>query len=176
MSNVKDKMSNAKYQMWDIKCQMSIRLNFCRSVPPEFLRSFLKFFLCGSFLKIFFSCHISLMENIRGRFKCNHTLWSVKLTISKERWNIIFTFLLLRIWPSQVHFEKCSFSLVQFEPLRMQHYSLLGEIDHSPRGTSVTKIICWRATNDPTCQVREIPPPHWRQGHKPHPILFRICW
>ena len=24
------------------KCQMSIRLNFCRSVPPEFLRSFFK--------------------------------------------------------------------------------------------------------------------------------------
>ena len=24
----------------DVKCQKSIRLNFCRSVPPEFLRSF----------------------------------------------------------------------------------------------------------------------------------------
>ena len=26
--------------MSKMKCQMSIRLNFCRSVPPEFLRSF----------------------------------------------------------------------------------------------------------------------------------------
>ena len=29
-----------KCQMSNIKCQMPIRLNFCRSVPPEFLRSF----------------------------------------------------------------------------------------------------------------------------------------
>ena len=34
MSNVKNEMSNVKYQM-------SIMLNFCRSRPPEFLRSFL---------------------------------------------------------------------------------------------------------------------------------------
>ena len=30
-----------KYQMSNIKCQRSVRLNFCRSVPPELLRSFL---------------------------------------------------------------------------------------------------------------------------------------
>ena len=41
-SNVQTfKCSNVKFQMSNIKCQMSIRLNFCRSVPPEFLRSFL---------------------------------------------------------------------------------------------------------------------------------------
>ena len=32
------------WSMSKIKCQMSIRLNFCRSVPPEFLRSFFLFF------------------------------------------------------------------------------------------------------------------------------------
>ena len=32
---------NVKNQMSNIKCQMSIGLNFCQSVPPEFLRSFL---------------------------------------------------------------------------------------------------------------------------------------
>ena len=38
--------------MSNIKCQMSIRFNFCRSVPPEFLRSF---FLLASQCKTF-SC------------------------------------------------------------------------------------------------------------------------
>ena len=33
-------------QMSKIKCQMSIRLNFCRGVPPEFLRSFLPQLCC----------------------------------------------------------------------------------------------------------------------------------
>ena len=30
-----------EFQMSKMKCQMSIRLNFCQSLPPEFLRSFL---------------------------------------------------------------------------------------------------------------------------------------
>ena len=29
------------FRCLNVKCQISIRLNFCRSVPPEFLRSFL---------------------------------------------------------------------------------------------------------------------------------------
>ena len=32
------------------KCQKSIRLNFCRSVPPDFLRSFLSMAACGMIL------------------------------------------------------------------------------------------------------------------------------
>ena len=34
-------MQMFKCQMLNFKCQMSIRLHFCRSVPPEFLWSFL---------------------------------------------------------------------------------------------------------------------------------------
>ena len=41
MSNVKCQKSNVKCQISNVICQMSIRLNFCRSVPPELLRSFL---------------------------------------------------------------------------------------------------------------------------------------
>ena len=33
-------MSNVKNQMSNVKCQRSIRLNFCHSVPPELLWSF----------------------------------------------------------------------------------------------------------------------------------------
>ena len=43
--------------LWlNVKCQMSIRLNFCRSVPPELLRSFLYFALqIGNTQNIFIS-------------------------------------------------------------------------------------------------------------------------
>ena len=36
-------MSKIKCQMSNAKCQKSIRLNFCRSVPPELLQSFFKY-------------------------------------------------------------------------------------------------------------------------------------
>ena len=39
--------------MSNVKCKMSIRLNFCRSVPPELLRSFLYF----SSLFIYYHCN-----------------------------------------------------------------------------------------------------------------------
>ena len=42
MSNVKCQMSYVKRQMSKIKCKMLIKLNFCRSVPPELLWSFFK--------------------------------------------------------------------------------------------------------------------------------------
>ena len=35
-------MSNVDSPKSNVKCQMSIRLNFCQSVPPELLRSFFK--------------------------------------------------------------------------------------------------------------------------------------
>ena len=38
---VECQMSYVKFQMSNVKNQMSIRLNFCRGVPPEFLQSFL---------------------------------------------------------------------------------------------------------------------------------------
>ena len=40
---VECQMSNVKNQMSNVRCQKSIRFNFCRSVPPELLRSFLFF-------------------------------------------------------------------------------------------------------------------------------------
>ena len=44
-SNVR-KFKSSNVQMSNIKCQMSIMLNFCRSVSPEFLRLFFTFSLC----------------------------------------------------------------------------------------------------------------------------------
>ena len=100
----------------------------------------LKFLICGSFLKAYFLLpYIPDGESyyIRGRFKCNNTLWWVKLTIPNgERWNyFLFSF-------PGFNFEDITFtsSLGQvylffgaFEPLQMPKYSLMGKIDNFQR-------------------------------------------
>ena len=81
-------MSYVKCQMSKMKSQMSIRLNFCRSVPPELFRSFLLnslsplvlfiilfvvfslfiFFICPSMLSILvktISTHITYANSAR---------------------------------------------------------------------------------------------------------------